>query len=230
LKLSGHRSYPLGAKGDCLTEQHIGPGFWRRTLKLFFSGLMIMLPLILSVTVLTWVFNRLTGWLPMGYRTPLYRLAALVFLILLITGIGWLTRRVVGKRLHAGAESVIFRVPVLNRIYGFFKEISLTVLGAKRAVFNRVVLIEYPKPGTYAIAFVTNESPGEIQAKTGRNMIAVFLPTSPNPTSGFLLIVPKDKTIPLEMNVTEGIRMVISGGSLTPEYQPLPAPQHQPTE
>jgi uncharacterized membrane protein len=203
-----------------LTETETRPGLWKKLWNSFFAGLLVMLPLILSVTVLTWIFNRLTGWLPLGYRAPLYRLAALIILVLLITGIGWLTRRVIGKRLHESAESVIFRVPVFNRVYGFFKEISLTLLGAKRTVFNRVVLIEYPKPGTYAIAFVTNESQGEIQARTHPGIISVFLPTSPNPTSGFLLMVPDDQAIPLEMSVAEGIRMVISGGSLVPRYEP----------
>jgi uncharacterized membrane protein len=184
----------------------------------FLAGLGIVLPLLLSVVVIGWTFNRLTGWLPAGYSAPHYRLASLMLVVVAIATVGWLTRLVIGKRLHAGVESMIDRVPLFNRVYGFFKEISLSV-GAQKSVFNRVVLVEYPKVGTYAVAFVTSEAEGEIQAKTKPDVINVFVPTTPNPTSGFLLMVPRNKTIPLEMTVAQGMKLVISGGSIVPPYR-----------
>ncbi|MFN3324868.1 MAG: DUF502 domain-containing protein [Bryobacteraceae bacterium] len=196
------------------------PGLTRKLRNSFIAGLLVVLPLALSLAVLGWIFNRLTGWLPAAYQTPFNRLLALIFLLLVITVAGWVTRRVAGKRLHAGLDQVIARVPLLNRIYAFFREISLTLLGARKTVFNRVVLIEYPRAGIYAIAFVTNESAGEVQVKTGADVISVFLPTAPNPTSGFLLMVPRDRTIPLEMTVAEGMKLVVSGGALAPVYTP----------
>jgi uncharacterized membrane protein len=191
---------------------------WIRLRRSFFAGLVVVLPLILSVVVLGWAFNWLTGWLPLNYRTPLYRLATLILLLVAITATGWVTRLMIGKKIHWAAEQVIHRVPVLNKVYAFFKEVSVALLGGKTMIFSRVVLIEYPKEGTFAMGFVTSETQGEIQTKTHGEVINVFLPTTPNPTSGFLLFVPREETIPLEMTVAEGMKLVVSGGSLVPVY------------
>jgi len=194
--------------------------FWKKVRHSFLAGLLVLLPLALSLAVLWWLFKQVTGWLPFGYRTPLNRLLALAVLLGLIVCAGWMTRLILGRQLLSFGESVISRIPLLNRIYAFFKEVSHTLFGARRTDFSQVVLVNYPKQGTFALGFVTSEAKGEVQAKTRSEVINVFVPTTPNPTSGFLLMVPKDEVIPLEMTVTEGMKLVISGGSLVPPFKP----------
>ncbi|MBM3859700.1 MAG: DUF502 domain-containing protein [Verrucomicrobia bacterium] len=184
----------------------------------FFAGLLVLVPLAASLWILWAVVTWLTNWLPLDTRTPAHRMLALVVLVAVTTAIGWVTRLMIGKRLVSLSEELIARVPVLNRTYGFMKEISQTLLSGRKTVFQRVVLVEYPKAGTYAIGFVTSETRGETQAKTMTEVVNVFLPTTPNPTSGFLLLVPQEKVINLEMSVGDAMKMVISGGSVMPAW------------
>jgi uncharacterized membrane protein len=194
----------------------------------FLAGLVVVLPVAGSVFILLWLFTAFTDQLlPRNLRnenlTFVYRIVALLLFVLLVTPIGWITRLMAGKRLIALTESLIGRVPLLSKIYVFIKEVSDTMLSGKKTVFERVVMIEYPRPGLYTIGFVTNEAGGEAQAKTRERMINVFLPTTPNPTSGWLVLVPKDKVINMDMSVTDGMKLVISGGSVVPQWIP-PAP------
>jgi uncharacterized membrane protein len=119
------------------------------------------------------------------------------------------------------SEEIIGRVPVLNRTYGFMKEISHTLLSGRKTMFQRVVLVEFPRQGLYSIGFVTSETAGEAQAKTKEPVINVFVPTTPNPTSGFLVLVPVEKVISLEMSVGDGMKMVVSGGAVMPPWPPV---------
>src|SRR5262249_36517756 len=107
---------------------------------------------------------------------------------------------------------------LLNKIYPFMKEVSQTMLSGRKTMFQKVVLIEYPRPGIYSLGFVTSETGSEAQEKTKENVVNVFVPTTPNPTSGFLLLVPRDKIADLEMRVADGLKMVISGGAVVPPY------------
>jgi uncharacterized membrane protein len=171
-----------------------------------------------------WVFwtllTFLTGWLPPQWQQPQYRVAALLFMVLLTILVGWITRLVVGRRALALTEELISRVPLLNKTYGFTKEISHTLLSGQKTMFQRVVLVEFPRPGLYSIGFVTSETVGEAQAKTKETVINVFVPTTPNPTSGFLVLVPREKVTELSMSVAEGMKLVISGGAVVPPYPP----------
>jgi len=201
---------------------------WARDLRnSFFAGLLVIVPVAASVGILLWLFNTFTGWLVPGVlRQPdgtvpfQYRVVALLVFLLLTIVLGWVTRLVVGRELVKLTEAVILRIPVLNKIYGFAKDVSDTMLAGKKTVFERVVLVEYPRPGVYAIGFVTNETEGEAQAKTKEPVISVFIPTTPNPTSGFLALVPRDKAIAMDMTVAEGMKFVISGGSVVPPFKP----------
>lgn len=207
---------------------------WRSARKSFFAGLVVVGPIAASVMVLVWLFNWLTGFLLPGFireqieRLPypewLFRLLALVLCLVLVTAVGWVTRRVVGKQVHMAVESVLGRVPLLNRVYGFIKDVSQTMLAGKKTMFQRVVLIEYPRAGIWSMGFVTNEHVGEVEARLQRDVVSVFFPTTPNPTSGWLALVPRDQTIDLDMSVTEAIKMVISGGTVVPPYPSPSAP------
>lgn len=209
---------------------------WVKVRNSFFAGLLVVVPLAASIGILWWLFNALTDLLlPSGlqrwlsnfpYPQTLFRVLALLIFVGAVTFIGWVTRLVVGKRVLTMSEGVIARVPLLNKIYPFMKEVSHTMLGGTKTVFERVVLLEYPRPGIYAIGFVTSETEGEIQARTSQPVINVFLPTTPNPTSGFLLMVPRDQVIELSMTVAEGMKLVISGGAVVP---PFPRPMAKPS-
>jgi uncharacterized membrane protein len=195
---------------------------WKSLRLSFLTGLLIVLPVAASLAVLWWVVKLVTAWLPPGFDAPQWRLGALVVLVVFTTAVGLLARRVVGKRLIGFGETVIGRVPLLNRVYPFMKEISHTMLSGQKTMFQRVVLVEYPRPGLFAIGFVTSETEGEAQTKTPEPVVNVFVPTTPNPTSGFLLLVPRRQITNLEMSVTEGMKMVISGGAVVPPYPVKP--------
>jgi uncharacterized membrane protein len=115
-------------------------------------------------------------------------------------------------------EKIINYVPFVNAIYKTVKQIAETFGKSNNEVFSRTVLIEYPKRGCYALGFLSNEAEGEVQSKTGEVVVCVFVPTTPNPTSGFLLLVPKKSVTELEMSVADGMKLIISGGIVVPPY------------
>jgi uncharacterized membrane protein len=198
---------------------------WPTLRKSFFAGLVVVVPLAASVVILLALFNWVTDFLLprslLGHTNAfLYRIIALAVFVFLVTAIGWVTRLVVGKRIVTLAEQAVARVPLLNRIYGFVKDVSNTMFSGKKSAFERVVLVEFPRPGVYSIGFVTNETQGEAQSLTKETVVNVFVPTTPNPTSGFLILVPRQQIIEMKMSVADGMKMVISGGAVTPPYSP----------
>lgn len=184
----------------------------------FFAGLLIVVPVGASIGLIWWVVTLVTAWLPELYSSPLWRLAAVAFLVAVTVLVGFLARRVVGKRVLRAGEGLIGQMPLLNKVYPFMKEISHTMLSGQKTMFQRVVLVEFPRSGVYAIGFVTSETGGEAQVKTKERVINVFVPTTPNPTSGFLMLVPQEQVMDLEMSVADGMKMVISGGAVVPPY------------
>jgi uncharacterized membrane protein len=206
---------------------------WKNLRNSFFAGLLVVVPVAASVLILIGVFTWVTDFmLPESLRqqmlTPLYRIIALVMFVAFTMGVGWVTRLVVGKRMVSATEAIIGRVPLLNKTYGFMKEISQTLLSGRKTMFQRVVLVEFPRPGIYSIGFVTSEAEGEAQAKTKETVINVFVPTTPNPTSGFLVLVPRGQLIELGMSVAEGMKLVISGGAVVPPFTPTTRPTAAP--
>ncbi len=201
---------------------------WKGLRNSFFAGLLVVLPVAASIGILWWLFTTITNFLlPVAWRSelwsPLYRVAALLAFAAVTTAAGWITRLVVGRRLVTLGEGLIERVPLFNKTYKFVKEISHTLLTGQKTMFQRVVLVEFPRPGTWAVGFVTSESSGEPQARTRAQVINVFVPTTPNPTSGFLILVPREQVIAMDMTVAEGMKMVISAGSVVPPYLPSAA-------
>jgi len=198
---------------------------WKNLRNSFFAGLLVIVPVAASALILLGVFTWVTDFMLPGFLheqmlTPLYRVIALILFVAFTIAVGRVTRLVVGKRMVAATESMITRVPLLNKTYGFMKEISQTLLSGKKTMFQRVVLVEFPRAGVYTIGFVTSETGGEVQEKTRETVVSVFVPATPNPTSGFLLFVPRGELIELGMSVAEGMKMVISCGSVLPSYSP----------
>ena len=145
----------------------------------------------------------------------------LLFVFILLTFIGFLTAGLIGRFIIKLGERIISRLPIIRSVYGALKQIFESVLASSSKSFREVVLIEYPRKGVWAIGFITGDTKGEVQNATKENMVNVFLPTTPNPTSGFLLFVPRKDVTILDMNVEEGIKMVISGGIVTPKHKKI---------
>ena len=138
-----------------------------------------------------------------------------VFLGLIL--VGALTAGLVGRFFVRTSERILNNMPVVRSVYGAIKQILETVLQNKATAFRQVVLIEYPRPGIWALGFVSGPTKGEVRRRLDRELVNVFLPTTPNPTSGFLLFVPKADVQVMNMTIEEGIKLVVSGGIVTPE-------------
>jgi len=150
-------------------------------------------------------------------------LAALLLAVVLVSLAGLLTRYYVGKRLIEWLDMTMLRVPLLNKIYGTIKQVNEAFSSGKKTSFKTVVLVEFPRAGMYSVGFLTSEKHDEIQTKTNEKVVCVFVPTTPNPTSGFLVVVPEDKVTKLDMSVADGIKYIISLGSVSPEYTTPPS-------
>lgn len=187
---------------------------------IFFTGLLVLTPLVVTTYVFYQLFTKIDGLLGgkliqlTGRKIPGMGFVAVILLILFA---GVLARNLIGKKLIQLTEKIMNRIPLINRIYSAVQQISQVFLSGKRAVFEKTVLIEYPRRGSYCIAFQTSETKGEIQRQTKKELVSVFLPTTPNPTSGYLLFIPKNKVYPLQMTVEEALKLVISGGAVLPQ-------------
>ena len=200
----------------------------------FWAGLAIVLPAVISVAVLVWLFGTVANitdtlliFLPRRWthqdlgNGPMrwyWSLVALMLAVFLIGFVGLLARNYFGKGIIRWVDSALLRVPLLNKIYSATKQVNDAFSSSNKTAFRTVVLVEFPRPGVYSIGFLTSEQHPEVQAKTNEKLVCVFVPTTPNPTGGFLLLVPEDKVTKLEMSVTDGIKYVVSLGSILPEY------------
>jgi len=197
----------------------------------FLAGLFALLPTIVVVLLVfklvapidEFVLARFSEipWLRPISRIPgLGLIIATGFIIL----VGLATTNFIGRKVAGYWEKIISRIPLLSKIYITVRQIADAFIrsGDRKSIFKQVVLLEYPRAGIYSIGFVTSFGKGEIARTLDQNVIHVFIPTTPNPTSGFLLIVPEDQVIPLEMSVEEGLKLIISAGVLIPtEFKPL---------
>ena len=143
----------------------------------------------------------------------------LLFVFIMLTFIGFLTAGLIGRYIIKLGERIIARLPIIRSVYGALKQIFESVLKTSSKSFREVVLIEYTRKGIWAIGFIPGDTKGEVQHSLKEEIVNVFLPTTPNPTSGFLLFVPRKDLKVLNMNVEEGIKMVISGGIVTPKFK-----------
>ena len=163
--------------------------------------------------VFTRMLIQLGAPIPEGFRIPF--LGLMVTLLIVLT-VGWLTTNFFGKKLFELGELMIEKIPFVRRIYKGSKQVVSSIAEADTSTFRKVVLIEFPRRGLLAIGFVTGESRGEVQRITRENMLNVFVPTMPNPTSGFLIFSPPEELTEVSMTIEEGIKYVVSGGIVTP--------------
>ena len=206
-------------------KTHHTLGFGQRVRAYFFTGILITAPLFIT-GYLAWLFigfvdAKVTPLLPQQYNPESYLPfgvpgLGLIILFIFLTVIGAVTAGFFGKLWLRFTERLLNRMPVVRNIYSAVKQILETVLAQQSSAFREAVLVEYPRRGLWAIAFITGRTEGEVQNVTEEECINIFLPTTPNPTSGFLLFVPKKDLISLSMSTEEAIKMVISGGIITP--------------
>jgi len=192
----------------------------------FLTGLVVVVPVVLTLyltwTFITFVDSQILPLVPSVYDPRTYidvdipGLGLVVFL-LFTTAVGYFAKKVFGKQLIRFGEDLVDRMPVVRSIYNAVKQIVETVLSQSKSSFRQACLIEYPRKGLWAIAFVSTDTSGEIPERSRRHMVSVFLPTTPNPTSGFLLFVPKEDVILLDMTVEEAAKLVISAGLVSPK-------------
>ena len=187
--------------------------------RIFTTGLLAILPLAITIYVFYLIFSFLDNLIGdlinaiFDYRVPGIGFAAGLLLILLI---GFIASNIIGRRLLGFGDYFLQRLPLARGIYTSAKQIidAFTVQG--KNTFKEVVLLEYPRRDLYVIGFVTGSSKGEIQEKTDEDIINIFVPTTPNPTSGMLILAPRHEVIPLSMTVEEGMKVIVSGGLFSP--------------
>ena len=205
----------------------------RRLKKYFLTGLLVVVPIVMTILVIRWLVHfldsMLTSVLPEAlrpdvlYGLPVPRVGMLATLLLILL-IGVLTANIFGRSLVNFYERVLDRIPLVKGVYTLFKQVSDTVLKRDRGAFRKVVLVEYPRRGIWAVAFVTGVSEGEVQEVTEKRLVNVFVPTTPNPTSGFYILVPIEDMIELSMTVEEAFKLIISGGMVTPPVRKAKRP------
>ena len=191
-----------------------------RKLQTFFvTGLIVFIPLASTVVFLRFMFNLVDGILHGPVRALLGRdipgIGAAASLIIIL-GFGALATNILGKRLIAIAEHAISRTPFAGSIYVTVKQIVDTFLHAEKTPFRQVCLVEWPRRGAYLIAFVTAETPPSCSGKAS-GLLSVYVPSTPNPATGFLAFIPREDVQVLDISVEEGMKMVVSGGILAPE-------------
>ena len=197
----------------------------------FFTGLVICAPVAITA-YLTWnLIGWIDGWvkpyLPDIYNPDEYLPFTVpgfgvLVAIIVITLIGFLTANLIGRSILAYGESLLARMPVVRNVYSALKQIFETVFREDSGSFQSVVLVEYPRKGIWALAFVATDTLGEVQSKLDKpagKTVSVFLPTTPNPTSGFLLFVPTQDVLTLDMSVEDAAKLVISAGLVAPEFE-----------
>ena len=204
---------------------------WRAS---FVTGLAILLPAVISIGVIVWLFRTVSNITDMllffvprrithqsGGTGPMYwywSVAAFVLAVMLVSIIGRLARNYIGKKLIQWMDAVMLKVPLLNNIYSTIKQVNEAFSTGKRSAFKTVVLIQFPREGIYSLGFLTGEQHDEVQQKTKEKIVCIFVPTTPNPTSGWLVLVPEKDVTKLEMSVADAIKLIISLGSVSPEY------------
>jgi uncharacterized membrane protein len=203
----------------------------RRIRGYFLAGILVTMPIAVTFAVAMWfitfVDSKIVPLIPEAYNPDTYLKdhfgfnvglpgLGVVVLFVAITLLGALTAGFLGRVLLQTGEGILARMPVIRSVYGAVKQIMETVLQQQSQAFRQAVLVEYPRRGIWAIGFITGETEGEVQNLTKESMVNIFLPTTPNPTSGFLLFLPRDELVTLDMSVEEAVKMVISGGIVTP--------------
>lgn len=193
--------------------------FWSRLRRYWIAGLFILAPTALTAWVVWSLFTFFDGILGHELRARGISVFGLGFVLLnvLLLLLGFLAANLLGRRLFALWDRVMHRVPLINKIYATLRQIAELLLGPGRTgAFGRVAIVEFPTPGSWGLGFVTSAVSGEAGEKTGRSVRSVFIPSAVNPTTGFLLLIPEEKILYLDMTGEQAMKMIVSAGALVP--------------
>lgn len=194
----------------------------------FFAGMVIAAPLAATFFILQFLINfidsRVKPLLPPLLQPETYTNYAIpgfgvLVLVIALTILGAITANLIGRSLLAATDRILSRIPIVRNVYAALKQLTEVLANNQQASFDRCVMVEYPKKGSWCIAFVSSHAKGEIGSKLGTSKIGVFVPTTPNPTSGFLIYVEESETVELEMTVEEGAKMILTAGLVVPDYE-----------
>lgn len=205
-------------------------GIFNRLKAYFFAGILVTAPVSITFYI-AWQFiqfmdDQVSPLIPPAFNPKTWGIPGfgLVAVVVSLTLIGALTAGFAGRILVRLYDAVLERMPVLRGIYSAVKQIFETMLAQKANAFREVALIEYPRQGIWTLAFITGATAGELRSRFDEEMVNVFVPTTPNPTSGFLLFLPRRDVQVLDMSVEDGIKMVVSTGIITPPEKPALTP------
>lgn len=192
------------------------------------SGLLVLAPLFLTILVIgyllkvtdAFIVNPLFRLLPIDvdvtFKIVLAKVAIAICVVVFVILVGYAARQLVMREFMLGAQALFKSIPIVNKVYGSIQEIAQAFFGDKRGIFKRVVFVEYPRKGIYVLGFVTQDRPWDIHAKTGKDIVNVFVPSPPNPATGLFVFVPREEVIGSDLTIEEAIRLVISGGAVVP--------------
>lgn len=203
----------------------------------FFTGLLLLAPIAVTWLVFSWLVEKVGGgfrdifffFVPEALRNNpnlavVWDVLSTLIVIILVTVLGYLSRLFLSRYFGAVAERFILGIPGIGTVYNTVKQIVDTFSSQNRNLFSKVVLVQFPRAGMYSVGFLTNKAQGEPQARTTDEVWTVFIPTTPNPTTGFLVMLPRQDIIELEMSVGDGMKMIISGGAVVPPWPEGGAP------
>lgn len=201
----------------------------------FFSGLILLAPLAITLFVFRWIFRQVggivrplfQGYLPASIRPDsiVWDILATFVIVALITVLGLFSHYVLSRFFVRMLDRFIGNIPGVSTVYNAIKQIIETFSKQNKSAFSKVVLVQFPRKGMYSIGFLTSKTSGEVQEKTAEVVWAVFVPTTPNPTTGFLVMLPHEDIIELDMTVGDGMKMIISGGAVSPPWTPPKTPE-----
>lgn len=227
---------PAPAADAAATDEVKKTGFIRHIRNRLLTGIVVSLPILVTIlgisAIVGWFDEKVLGLVPDRYaKIPWVEMVlsipglGLILVVLGLIILGSLASNFIGTSVIKAGERLLARVPIVSNVYNFMKQIVTTVAQQGDRSFKEVCLIEYPRPGLWAVAFVTSELQGAPRRKLGEGYVCVFVPTTPNPTSGFLLFVKREDIIVLDMSPEEGAKMIISGGMVTSNEDVVVAPR-----
>ncbi|AOT72156.1 DUF502 domain-containing protein [Geosporobacter ferrireducens] len=189
---------------------------------IFITGLFVLVPIFVTLSIVIWLFNRIDAVfrepLELFLGFPLVGIGViLTILIILITG--FISTNLLGKKIILFTEAVFKKIPLVNTVYISMKQLTDTLFTSQKNAFKSAVLVEYPSKGIYVIGFITADAAEEINLKTQSDLKSVFIPTTPNPTSGMLVMIPEEDIQFLDLSIEAAIKLIVSGGILLPENQ-----------
>lgn len=198
--------------------------FWShlkdQTRRHFLTGLLVIVPLGLTFFVVSWIvgtMDQILGVLPKRFHPDSYLPfpipgLGVIFTLAIIQIVGLLSANLLGRKVVKTYETILERIPFVRGIYLAVKQLLQQILSPHSDRFRRAVLVEYPRRGIYSIGFVTGVSEGVAQARTAEKVLNIFIPTTPNPTSGYYLLVPEDQTLPLDLTIDQAFKLIVSAG------------------